>query len=298
MMDLRKRLHLLQMFAEDGGAAQSAPSGEATADNGQLATDAYKAENADTEERSKAFEELIKGDYKEAFENKLKGSLNKRMKSSNAKIADYEAKISKASPILEKLAVKYGVEDINDIDAIAAAVDEDNSYYEDYAYENGVTTDQAQLLIQAERIKRAETARLNEENRKAEFNEKFEGIKNQADVLKQKYPSFDFEKESEDPEFRRWVMQYGISVEDAYTIKHRDEIMGGAMQFAHNRAKKEFSVQQQTRRGRPSENGASSSQTAMMTDDINNLSEKQNAKLMKAIYSGEKVTPENFRRFL
>lgn len=298
MMNLQKSLYPLQMFAEDGGTAQSAPSGEAAAENNQLATDTENTVDADTEDRSKAFEELIKGDYKEAFESKLKGSLSKRMKSSNAKIADYEAKMSKTSPILEKLAVKYGVEDINDIDAIAAAVDKDDSYYEQYAVENGVSTEQAQLLIQAEQIKRAENARKEEADRRAEFERKFEGIRKQADTLREKYPSFDLNKESEDPEFRRWVMQYGISVEDAYTIRHRDEIMGGAMQFAHNEAKKEFTAEQQSRRSRPSENGASSSQTAELADDINSLSREQNEKLKKAIYSGEKVTPENFRNFL
>ncbi len=297
-MDLQKRLYPLQMFAEDGGSAASAALGEATADNNQLATDTDTVENADTEDRSKSFEELIKGDYKEVYEKKFKDGLNKRMKSSNAKIADYEAKMGKISPALQKLAVKYGIDDYNDIDAIAAAVDRDNSYYEEYAAENGVTTEQAQLLIQAEQIQRAESARQDEIRKKAEFEEKFKGISQQAEALKEKFPAFDFNKESEDPEFRRWVMQYGISVEDAYTIKHRDEIMGGAMQFAHNKAKEEFSLQQQNRQSRPAENGASSSQTATVADDINNLSKEQNEKLKKAIYSGEKVTPENFRQFL
>lgn len=144
----------------------------------------------------------------------FKERFSKRVKNKDAKIQEYDEYRGKISPVFEKLAIKYGVEDVTDIDAIMAEVDKDNSYYEEYAMKNNVTTEQIKALIQAERINRQNERRKQDEIQEQQFREKFNNWLQQAEILKQKYPAFDFEYESNNADtaqdFRRLLNNGGM----------------------------------------------------------------------------------------
>ncbi len=287
------------MFAEEGVTAGSdvsidtsadgSTSTDTSVDEGQLANDTTDA-NASNIDRDAEFDNLIKNEYAEQYNARFQQGLSKRMKSSNNKIKAFESQIQKINPVMQKLAVKYGIDDPNNLDAIVSAVDADNTYYEQYAFEHNVTNEQARSLVEAERITKANAERI-------AFDKKFSDWMNQANELKNKYPDFDFNAESQDEEFRR-LLDVGISVEDAYTLKHRDEIIGGAMQYTYNQAQQDFANNQRTMKSRPKENGMSGQQASQVKTDINNLNALQTAKLVSAIKRGEEVTPDNFEKFL
>jgi hypothetical protein len=152
MDKIKNLMHInLQLFGEDGGtgAEGTTSSNEGVAPpttkgrkSNPLADVKYGiqednvaiAEPQKTEKPAEAtkvdFESLIKGDYKTEFDAKVQDILSKRFKSTNEKVANYDA----LSPVLDMLATKYGV-DAKNTKALVKAIEEDESYYESEALE-------------------------------------------------------------------------------------------------------------------------------------------------------------------
>ncbi|MCM1286519.1 MAG: hypothetical protein NC213_09950 [Acetobacter sp.] len=282
-----------------GSIASSEASSQVAADNGTTATDS--SSQSDAGDKKAAFESIINGEYKSEYQAALEKALGKRIKSRDAKIAEYDAYRGQISPLLDKLAVKYGIDDVSDISAIMQAAEQDDSYYEEYALRHGVDVKTAKQIIKAERITK-ENERIEADRvRQQQFNETYSRWMQQAETTKQKYPGFDFDYESSVAEtaedFRR-LLNSGVDVETAYTVIHRNEIMGGAMQFAYNSAQQEIADKRTARSARVNENGTSSQQASAVTDDWTKISKSDREKIKAAVRRGEKVSPENFREYL
>jgi len=292
----------LQMFAEGDGAGFAAGSeGVNSPGEGQFATGTGTAGSDDAAERNARFNELINGEYKSEYQNSINSVISKRLKTNNRKLAQSEEFRGKVAPLLDKLAVKYAITDPNDIDAIMAAADKDNSYYEEYAAQHGTSVEDAKTLIEAQKIIAANEQQKADEAIQAEFRQKYDSWLNQAEMLKGYYPSFDFEYESQNDDtgetFRRYL-NAGLTVKDAFELVHKDEIMGGAMSYAYQQAKQEAADARTARRNRPAENGTSYQQASAVNDDMSKLSEKDRQKIKAAVNRGEKVSPDNFRKYL
>lgn len=293
---------LLQLFAEESVAAGDAagsmsPNANAGDNLGQPATDTGTDSSTQAVDKKQEFQRLISGDYKGEYEELLKNQISRRIKSKDAQIKKADEYRGKIAPVLEKLAAKYGITDANDIDRLIDEVNKDNSYYQNYASANGVSVEQAKTLIEAERIKRENMQRQQYDAEMEQFQNRYSGWMKQAELVSQKYPSFNFEIESQNDDFRR-LLNTGIDVETAYTVIHRDEIMSGALQYGYQRSKQEMADSRTMRNQRPNENGVSSQQAAGISDDITKLSSEQMEKINAAVLRGEKVTLENFRQFL
>ena len=290
--------------AVNENAAIPSSDGAAASSEGQVAPGENVDENGkdNTENsRSAQFNELINGEYKAEYQSALENALSKRLKTSNKKLAKSEQFRNQLQPLFEKLAVKYSIEDSSDIEAIISAAENDNSYYEEYANKLGVDVDGAKQLLEAKRIIDEKEREIENERLEIEFRSRFEGWLREAEATKQKYPSFDFEYESTNEEtgeaFRR-LLNSGIDVESAFTVIHKNEIMGGAMQYAYRTAKQEMADARTARINRPDENATSSLQGSAVIDDISKLRPDQRKLIKAAVSRGEKVSAENFRRFL
>jgi len=297
----------LQLFAEGEMSTGSTTEGTVTEGSGsadtsnQFATGQETSDSPDVEkeaiDRSKAFKELISGEYKQEYQQTLEKTLSRRMKNKEAQIKAQEEYQAKITPALEKLAIKYGLTDASDIDRLLAEIDRDNSFYEEYAMEHNVTTDQAKVLIQAERINRQEQERQANAERDAMFQKQYMDWLDQAQDLQLMYPGFNFDLESENEDFRR-LLNNGVDVRTAYEVIHRDEIMSGVAQYTYARAKQEQADQRTARQSRPNENGVTSLQASNIEDNWNGLSKEQRQRLNEAARRGERVTPDNFRNYL
>ncbi|MBR1761969.1 MAG: hypothetical protein IJ731_01200 [Eubacterium sp.] len=293
----------IQLFADsDAGAEFAAGSAgaEAPANDSQVAADTGTAEGSNVDDRAERFKELINGDYKDEYQKTLETQLNKRMRRNNKAIKDAENFKNQMSPLLERLGTKYGVEP-TDIDGILAAANEDDSYYEEYAAREGLDIQAAKKVLKANRILADEEQRKINEQHEAEFSNKFAGWMQQADELKNYYPEFDFEYESTNEktgDLFRTLLNSGTTVRNAYETVHISDIMGGAMQYAYNTARQEAADARTARRSRPNENGTSSQQASTIIDDMTKMSNAQRKKIKEAVNRGEKVTPENFTKFL
>ena len=295
----------LQMFTEgaNGAAGADVAAGSAaaqTAETSQVAADTGANEGSNADDRAARFRELITGEYAEEYNKHFNSQMSKRLKISNKTIAEQAAFRTKIEPLLQRLGTKYS-EDPNNIEAILKAAEKDNSFYEAYAAAHGVDIEAAKVLAEAEMIKAQDKARRESETERAEFQKRYNGWLDQAEALQEYYPSFDFDYEStneETGELFRTLLNAGCTVRNAYESVHVSELMGGAMNYAYQTARQEAADARTSRMNRPTENGTSSQQASAFKDDMTKLSPEQRKLIKAAVDRGEKVSPENFTKFL
>ena len=89
-----------------------------------------------------SFADLIKGEYKQDYEQHMKSTLAERLKGRDAD----RQKAEQMEPILAALAHKYG-KDAQDLAGIAQAVQDDNSLFEDEANEMGIPVERVREIM-------------------------------------------------------------------------------------------------------------------------------------------------------
>ena len=206
---------------------------------------------------------------------------------------DAEDKLAKLAPALELLARANNLDPENiDYDALAKAINDDESYYEQRALEMGVSVETAKRIDQQER----NTARQERENARTLEQQKFQQhiikLEQQGEALKKVFPNFDLRKELQNPVFARMTSpNIGLSVEDAYYAVHRNEIQRAAMQVTAQKTAQKISNDIQAGNRRPNENGTSGQAPSVTTFDYRSMSPEQRRALKDRIYSGEKIYP-------
>ena len=149
-----------------------------------------------TEDRNAKFEALIKGEYKDLYDQRMQDTVQKRLKSTKETVDKY----NELAPTLEALAKKYGV-DASDIKALNKAIEDDDSYYEQEALEKGITVEQLKEIRKMEKENSELKRQMEEQNRKENANKLYAQWMEQADKAKQVYPSFDLRAEMQNPKF-------------------------------------------------------------------------------------------------
>ena len=213
----------------------------------------------------------------------------------NAKGA--EEALGKLTPALELLARQNGLDPEKlDYDALAKAISEDKSFYEDKALEMGVSVETAMKIDQEERDKAREKREQERTIEQEKFQKHFDGLMEQGEAMKQVFPNFDLMTELKNPAFARMTApNVGISVEDAYYAVHRNEIQFASMQVAAQKTAQKISNSIQAGNRRPNENGTSGQAPSVTTFDYRNASPAQRAELKRQIRAaaarGEKLYP-------
>ena len=219
--------------------------------------------------------------------------MQRTVQSRLGKAKSAEDTLGKLTPALEVLARKHGLDPANiDYDALAKAVSNDESYYEDKALEMGVSVETAKRIDQQER----DTARQQREQQRTLEQQKFEQhiskLEQQGNELKKVFPNFDLRTELQNPQFARLTSpNMGMSVEDAYYAVHRKEIQAAAMQVTAQKTAQKISNAIQSGSRRPSENGTSGQAPSVTTFDYRSMSPEQRKALKDRIRSGEKIYP-------
>ena len=273
------------------GAVKSAPN---QTEAQQVQEQAAAAENPAEEKTNTAtrmsWDEIMADpEYNKQMQATIQGRLR------SAKGA--EEALGKLTPALELLARKEGLDPENlDYDALAKAISNNKSFYEDKALEMGVSIETAMKIDQEER----ETARNKREQERTIEQEKiqkhFDGLVKQGEAMKQVFPNFDLMTELKNPAFARMTApNVGISVEDAYYAVHRNEIQFASMQVAAQKTAQKISNSIQAGNRRPNENGTSGRAPSVTTFDYRNASPEQRNELKRQIRAaaarGEKLYP-------
>lgn len=303
----------LQLFAEGGGAAAGGTGAEgatgvsATAavsqtkgvkgnpladvvygKQGDAAQAADVQEAAGTEsapvDRNAEFEKLIKGEYKDLYDQRVQDTVQKRLKGSK----EIEAKYTALTPTLELLAQKYGV-DASDIEALNKAIEADDTFYEEAALEMGVTVEQYKEIKRMEK-ENAELKRMRQEQEAREKGARlYSQWMEQAEKAKQVYPSFDLNAEMQDARFRD-LLRANIDVRTAYEVVHKDDIIPAAMQFTARTVEQKLTNSVIAGRARPAENGISSQSAAQVKSDVSQLNKHDLAEVARRVARGEKIS--------
>ena len=267
-------------------AAEEQPKAqEPKAQQAAAATDPTE-EKTDATPTRKSFKELLEDPE---YNREMQAIVQSRLRGAK----EAETNMGKLAPALELLARRHGQDPANpDYEALAKAISDDESFYEDKALEMGVSVETAKRIDQQER----DTARQQREEQRTLEQQKLEQhilkIQQQGEEMKKVFPNFDLRKELQDPRFARMTApNVGMSVEDAYYAIHRKEIQAAAMQVTAQKTAQKISNDIQAGRRRPSENGTSGQAPSVTTFDYRSMSPEQRKSLKDRIRSGEKVYP-------
>ena len=230
------------------------------------------------------FEELIKGEFREQFNQRMQETVQKRLKSSKETVDKFNA----LAPTLEMLGQKYGV-DATDIDALTKAIQDDDAYYEEEALEKGITVEQLKSIRKIERENANLKAQMDAERERQNADRIYSEWMQQAEDAKKVYPSFDFRAEMQNPKFQS-LLRSNIDVRTAYEVIHKDEIIPAAMQFAVKTAEQNITNKIIANGSRPVENGNGSQGASITKSDVSTLNRADRAEINRRVANGERIT--------
>ena len=229
------------------------------------------------------FEAIIRGKYKQQYDAKVQDTIQKRLKGTKETIDKYNA----LQPVLEILANKHGV-DAGDIEALKKAIESDDSYFEQEAMDRGLSVKQLKELKAVERdnaeLRRQMQERKNQEN----ADRLYATWMQQAEDAKKVYPGLDLKTEINDPEFLK-LLKSNVDVRTAYEVRHKDEIIPAAMQFAAKTVESKLANTIASGASRPAENGANPGSAAVVKSDVSQLSKADRQEIIRRVARGEKI---------
>jgi hypothetical protein len=236
------------------------------------------------EDRKAKFEALIKGEYKDLYDERMQDTVQKRLKGSK----ENEAKLNALTPILDILAKKYGV-DATNIEALNKAIEDDDSYFEEEALEKGISVEQLKEIRKMERENVELKRQMQERERQESAAKQYTQWMEQEAEAKKVYPSLNLREEAKNPQFLR-LLHSGIDVGTAYAVIHKDEIIPAAMQYAAKKVETSYANRVIANGARPVENGNSSQGAANVKSDVTTLTKADRAEINRRVARGEKIS--------
>ena len=299
---LEKLMLNLQLFGEggdggDGGSADSIGEGvvDTTGENilasipekakkyYQKAMAKTKAANApdktQTTDESSATEklsyaDLIKSDdYKEDHKAYMDKTIGDRLK----KYKGIEETLGKHKELLDIVASKYGVnpDDENYLQVLQKKIDEDDSYYENYAMEHDISTDEARRIVTMERKVAQIDAQKAEQEKQEQMRQHIMLLRQNAEKTKAQFPDFDLDTEMQDEKFRRLCAVNNGDTTAAFMACHWNEILPATVQRASQRIQAQTAQAVASNKARPIENGLSSSAPSVVQQDFSKMNLQQ-----------------------
>lgn len=127
-------------------------------------TDTDGEENSEEE-----FEKLIKGKYKNVYQNRVQSLVKDRLSTKDKQISDMQKKESTGNQIFAFIANKYNVQP-DDLDGLLKAVTEDKDLFAEKALAAGVTTEEARndFSISRKQMHRKKNLKPSEEKKPQE----------------------------------------------------------------------------------------------------------------------------------
>ena len=316
-------MHSLQIFAEGGaggaaGAAGAGDGGTGTAqgqgvtaeaasqqtkgvkgnplanvkygiqEEAAPAAEVQKTTEEVPEDLNAEFESLIKGKFKDQYSTRVQDTIRDRLKGKDTQITELTDKQTAMAPILELLGKKYGV-DSTDIKALSNAIQDDDSYFEEEALQKGISVQQLKEIRKMERENAELRKQMQEKQTQENANKIMAGWMEQAETVKQVYPSFDLKAEMQNPQFIK-LLRSNVDVRTAYEVMHKDDIIQSAMQFTANTVKSKIAQGIAAQGERPAENGMSSGSTAVVKSDVSKLNKKDLAEIQRRVARGERIS--------
>ena len=246
-------------------------SSKQTPSQPQVTTEEEKKETNTTEKIPYA--DLIKSDdYKDAHKEYMDKTIGDRLK----KYKGIEEDLGKHKALLETVANKYGINstDENFLEVLAEKIEADDSYYEAYAMEHDMTTDEARRIVSMQRKVNQMEAQEEARKKEEQARQQFMVLQQNAEKTKKQFPEFDLATEMQDEKFRRLCAVNNGDTTSAYMACHWNEIIPNEVHRASEQAKLQTAQAVASNRARPIENGLSSSAPSVVQQDFSRMSLK------------------------
>lgn len=220
------------------------------------------------------YQDLIKSDkYKEEHKAYMDKTIGERLK----KYKGIEETLGKHKELLDTVATKYGInpDDENYFDVLKEKIDADDSWYENYAMEHGVSTEEARQIVTMQRKAEAYDAQKAENEKQERMRQQIMVLRQNAEKTKSQFPQFDLDAEMQDERFRRLCAANNGDTTSAYMACHWNEILPATVQMASKQIQTQTAQAVASNTARPIENGISSSAPSVVQQDFKNMNLKQ-----------------------
>lgn len=228
-----------------------------------------------TEETTKVpYADLIKSDdYKEEHKAYMDKTIGDRLK----KYKGIEETVNAQKSLLEAVGSKYGLDSQSEdfLEVLAQKIEEDDSYYENYAMEHDISTEEARKIVTTERKLARYEAEQEAQRQQAQQQEQIRILYANAERTKQRFPDFNLEAEMQDEKFRRLCAVNNGDTTAAYMACHWDSILTNTAQASAQKAKEQTAQAVAANKARPTENGISSNATSVVDTDFSKMDLKQ-----------------------
>jgi hypothetical protein len=221
-----------------------------------------------------SYADLIKSDeYKEEHKAYMDKTIGERLK----KYKGIEENLGKHKELLDIVANKYGVnpDDENFLEVLHQKIDADDSYYENYAMEHDISTEEARKIVTMQRKVAQADAQKAAMEKEEQMRQQIMLLHQNAEKTKARFPQFDLDTEMQDEKFRRLCAVNNGDTTAAYMACHYNDIISNQVQMATRQAQAQTAQAVAANKARPIENGLSSSASSVVTQDFRNMDLKQ-----------------------
>lgn len=207
------------------------------------------------------------------------------------KDADATAKTMAAlQPMLDALSEQYGVQ-AGDHQALVDKFFDDDRLYEQEAMDTGMTVDMVKTMHKLRAERDRAQAQVSQFTQQAQMEKHLQGLVQQGEALRQKYPAFDLQAAMQDERFVRMTSPNGgLTVEQAFAALHHDEMQAYAMQQAAQMSRAQAAQTVQANMARPRENAARGmAPPAQVRIDPSKLSLREIRSMLEQAQAGAKI---------
>ena len=249
----------------------------------QVAADpqGVKTSERTLDDKRRAYDELINGEYKEFYTKDTQNLINRRFKETK----DLEKQVADAKPVLDMLMQRYGAKDMA---SLQTAIEGDSAYWQEAADDAGMSVSQFMEFQKLQRENRAllqqQEAVLNQQR----VDQQLALWSREAEALKQLYPNFSLEAEAQNPDFIN-LLQSGTPMEHAYKVLHLDEILNNERNVTAANTEKQVMDNIRARGQRPQEAGLNSNNAISYKTDVSAMSDKEILEMARRANRGDVI---------
>lgn len=237
----------------------------------------------DPDAKLKAFQDMVKGEYKDIYTQETQKIINKRFKETK----NLESQVAQQNEVLDMIYQKYNISD-RDLAKLQEAINNDDTYWEQGADEAGLTIEQFKHLKKLEKENAQFLKEQQERQTQANVNAQLQRWQEEADAVKAKFPSFNLEAEVQNENFQR-MLRSGVPMEHAYKVAHFDELMNDSVRTTAAETEKAVVNNIRAKGNRPSENAAMQQSAFTVKSDVSKLTAKDRAEIARRVARGERI---------
>lgn len=222
-------------------------------------------------------------EFKTEFDGEIQRIINKRF----GETKGLQEQLDATRPVIDLLRDRYGVTD-GDMDKLLAAMEDDDSYWEQAADEQGMTVEQFKQFKRYERENAELNAMLQQQQQQQRANMQMQQWFAESEELKKTFPSFDLQREAQNPAFLQ-LLRSGVPIDHAFRVIHMDEITAGVAANTAKAAERQITANIRARGSRPAEAGASGQPPFTVKNDVSKFTKKDRAEIARRALRGEKI---------